>query len=283
MILNSKIIGKNIYEMTDGVNTGGFSLIELLVVTSIAALFMALLMPSLQRVRRQAMAVVCQSNLRQIGITFELEKRYLPDSESGLLRSEHWWVGFRPNGDQSLYNNDSKGQMLCPIAKKLGKSILKSDYNPLQKWDGSKFYAWGRESPTSSIACSYGSNPKINQGWGHFNTRFLRQSPRVPLLFDCTTDYVSLDLSSDLPPAYDDMPASTAVLDAEQPGCKIAINRHDGSINMLNLDHSVRKVGLKELWTLKWNKYFNPAGPWTIAGGVQPGDWPEWMRNFKDY
>jgi hypothetical protein len=25
------------------------------------------------------------------------------------------------------------------------------------------------------------------------------------------------------------------------------------------------------------------GGPWTKAGGVQPDDWPEWMRGFKDY
>jgi hypothetical protein len=45
----------------------------------------------------------------------------------------------------------------------------------------------------------------------------------------------------------------------------------------------VRKVGLKEFWTLKWNQDFNTAGPWTKAGGVQPKDWPHWMRKFKDY
>jgi hypothetical protein len=49
------------------------------------------------------------------------------------------------------------------------------------------------------------------------------------------------------------------------------------------LDWSVRKVGLKELWTLKWDREFDTAGPWTKAGGVRPGDWPEWMRRFKDY
>jgi hypothetical protein len=49
------------------------------------------------------------------------------------------------------------------------------------------------------------------------------------------------------------------------------------------MDWSVRKVGLKELWTLKWQKEFNTHNHWTKAGGVQPEDWPEWMRNFKDY
>jgi prepilin-type processing-associated H-X9-DG protein len=61
------------------------------------------------------------------------------------------------------------------------------------------------------------------------------------------------------------------------------MNRHDGGINALFLDWSVRKVGLKELWNLKWRKDWDTAGPWTKAGGVTPEAWPEWMRRFKDY
>jgi hypothetical protein len=48
-------------------------------------------------------------------------------------------------------------------------------------------------------------------------------------------------------------------------------------------DWSVRKVGLKELWTLKWYAHFDTVGPWTKRGGVKPEDWPEWMRGFKEY
>ncbi|NLH43532.1 MAG: hypothetical protein GX448_16955, partial [Planctomycetes bacterium] len=55
------------------------------------------------------------------------------------------------------------------------------------------------------------------------------------------------------------------------------------SVGGLFLDWSVRKVGLKELWTLKWYDEFDRAGKWTKAGGVQPEDWPQWMRGFKDY
>jgi len=61
------------------------------------------------------------------------------------------------------------------------------------------------------------------------------------------------------------------------------MNRHEGHINGLFLDWSVRKIGLKELWTLKWHKDWDTAGPWTKRGGVKPEDWPEWMRQFKDY
>jgi hypothetical protein len=61
------------------------------------------------------------------------------------------------------------------------------------------------------------------------------------------------------------------------------MNRHIGHINGLFIDWSNRKIGLKELWTLKWHRQFDTAGLWTIAGNVQSGDWPQWMRSFKDY
>jgi prepilin-type processing-associated H-X9-DG protein len=61
------------------------------------------------------------------------------------------------------------------------------------------------------------------------------------------------------------------------------MNRHDGGINVAFMDGSVRKVGLKELWTLKWHYDYNTANCWTLAGGVKPEDWPDWMRKFKEY
>jgi len=64
---------------------------------------------------------------------------------------------------------------------------------------------------------------------------------------------------------------------------RVCVNRHNAALNGLFMDFSARKIGLKELWTLKWHRSFITTGPWTKAGDVMMWDWPQWMRNFKDY
>ena len=90
----------------------------------------------------------------------------------------------------------------------------------------------------------------------------------------------STSLSNNL--AYEDGPPRYEDLQHTGYG-NVCINRHSGGMNMLFMDWSVRKVGLKEPWTLKWHRRYDTANRWTRAGGAMPEDWPEWMRSFRDY
>jgi prepilin-type processing-associated H-X9-DG protein len=109
---------------------------------------------------------------------------------------------------------------------------------------------------------------------GETNIFLLRRAAGVPLLLDGA--YPSGSPTDEcLPPIAEENGGGGMSL--------FCMNRHSAHINALFLDWSVRKVGLKELWTLKWYESFNTTGPWTKVGGVTPDRWPPWMRGFKDY
>ena len=83
---------------------------------------------------------------------------------------------------------------------------------------------------------------------------------------------------------YDEPPSTDSYLVAGA-GSGIIIDRHDGTTNYAFVDFSVRSVGLKEAYKLKWYEQMNVNGPWTLAGQppVMPESWPLWMQKFKDY
>jgi len=68
-------------------NKKGFTLIELLVVIAIIAILMAILMPALQRVKKQARAILCKNNLKQYGLGSNM---YLGDWEGNFPYSFTW-------------------------------------------------------------------------------------------------------------------------------------------------------------------------------------------------
>ncbi|UCD53344.1 MAG: prepilin-type N-terminal cleavage/methylation domain-containing protein [Phycisphaerales bacterium] len=255
-----------------------FTLIEQLVVISIVVLLLAILLPALHRARAQARAVACQSNLRQAGIYFALyteqnDYRFFPDLPIGLGYPA-WYEPMK------AYFIDGPEVLLCPSANRYRRS---SEVHP--DWGGGSRSAW----EYSGVLASYGTNHWIgsvteehrpgqaaDQSW---ETPLIRKAATVPVLLECMFGGGS-PTRHDGPPIEDDWHAACG------RGCNTShfcLNRHSETINSLFMDWSVRKVGLKELWTLKWHKRYDTAGSWTKAGGVEREDWPRWMRKFKDY
>ena len=265
----------------------GFTLIELLVVIAIIALLLALLLPALHGARKQARAVVCQAHLKQWGTILAL---YTEDNQGRLpvafSRTVLWFFrgSWLPPGDPNrppiFHKFTTKGIACCPAATRarddlaLGRTAVAIGSRG-ESWEiwhrrGSTFGAWEIASPPPPFRGSYGFNNStfVFQG---LDTYFVRGQANVPVLLDSPT--FSGDHRNGMPPP-------TTEGTGPQTFC---INRHNGCINGLFMDWSVRKIGLKELWTLKWDEYSDPAERWTKAGGVRPEDWPEWMRRFKDY
>ncbi len=289
------------------INGDGFTLIELLVIISIVVLLMAVLLPTLHRVRKQARAVVCQANLRQWGTLIalsvnenngELPKRPAKDD----LREWAGWFGggwdWGSGGGPGTYDR-GKDIRCCPSATKPARPMGPMGTGPAPAIGGT-FLAWGRYWPEGQGPVpgwnpygSYGANHCVTHHWYYPNDEMRTRSwrtpdvpgtDRIPVYFDHTWPLVwpwkwDVPESEPEPPARDAIPTAIESTVYTSP----CINRHDGGINAAFLDWSVRKVGLKELWTLKWNRQYSASGRWTKAGGVQPEDWPAWMRKFKDY
>lgn len=259
----------------------GFTLSELLVTISIIGGLMAILLPSMQRVRNQAKTLTCQSNQRQWGIAFTVDdqqEEYL-DRFQPFLKT---YVDYN-NMDENSLRTDTNDIYLCPSAKRIGRPVpsLAPEYLNLQAWDGSKSNAWAYRFMGQLFISSYSVNT-ARESRLKKNVIYEERASEVPILFDCTFRLTGLVESDDPPPKYDDMPRGIPT-HKDTRACGICIDRHNWGINILFMDGSARKVGLKELWTLSWNGCFNKTGPWTKAGGVQSEDWPEWMRKFKDY
>ena len=269
---------------------GAFTLIELLVVMAIIMILANLLIPAIRTARDRAFDASCKSSLHQWGVAFALyHQDHGGNFESADRLSGHW-----PFTVRDYY--DDKRFLFCPVATKSRPAGFPYPGSPHRgatflAWDTSKSPAegWG---PLANLSGSFGKNGWVanpaTDNWyfgadpdeNAWQSNFLvERTDVVPILLDSAWLH-TLPLHSDSPPPFADDMSTPGFGDNMKFHC---IDRHDGSINAVFLDGSARSVGLKELWILKWHPLFNTENRRTKAGGVSPGDWPEWMRNFDNF
>jgi prepilin-type processing-associated H-X9-DG protein len=229
--------------------------------------------------RKRAKRAVCLSNLYKWGQIFQAytadNDGFFPAREYGTSAGyrKMWPYVYKP------YYDDLR-MRFCPTADK--PELTTGTFGT---WNLG-FGAWNPEpipGEGQSLTGSYGMNRYIEDAkggsigtdpafWRHVEVDGASQ---IPILMDCMYLYYRAS-SFDDPPDYDG-----DFNDNEMQW--ICINRHNGFINVVFMDWSARKVGLKELWTLKHSRTFDTCGPWTKCGGVHPYYWPPWMRGFQDY
>ena len=264
-------------------NKKAFTLVELLVVISIIALLVSILMPALSNARRQAKNVICQTNLKQWALIFLL---YTDDNDDRFGEGYSWdgsptnYDGIWHNAARKYYDNVDEIR-LCPIA-----SIPRIADNGNQTGKFDQYSAWGKFGAV--FAGDYGSYG-VN-GWIADNEvppgasatpLFWRQSTQgnpnnIPLVADCYWE-MAIPMDFNDPPLwpiyggdYDDWYA--VGFDAGMT--RFCIDRHKMAINSAFMDWSVRRVPLKELWSLKWHRKFDLGNEKTLPGYV----WPDWMN-----
>lgn len=239
-------------------------------VVAIIGLLISILLPALTGTSRRTKTTLCQANLKQImqaNIAFASSNdgysvRTLepnPDAPKG----GNWWTS-------SLFEFRHPGNLVfCPEAS-TGPTPTMGTLNI-----GARHESWfdGVQYPNASDkpeTGSYGHNmfvsrfngsmtnwgfPKSHHWSGRLNGAYANE---VPLFLDAiwTGGY-----------AYNtDAPGSVEGLMSGQTN-RFALRRHDGKVNAVLLDGTVKTMDLSELWSLRWNKYSHP-----VDGVVVPWD-----------
>ena len=181
---------------------------------------------------------------------------------------------------QELYSEDK--MRTCPSATKSAEERASGAYR-----------AWSGTYKGKTIRGSYGLNECMTDrnipgeaGARYYRSLYrVKHTSKVPVFFDCIWPDL-WPFATNTPPQQDgDEQELDTFRGMGPPGemGRVCINRHQYAVNGAFADMAVRKVDLKELWTLPWAKTFDIRGKWTLAGGVQPDNWPKWMRSLRDY
>jgi len=187
----------------------GFSLIELLVVISIIFLLLGILLPTFNKCKAIAGQTVCQSQLRQWGLAFEMyaleNNGYYPHTDgrdrtgdeepislAGKIDYYFGWVdvlpllmGEKPWRDHEAWNYPGVGTIFqCPSAKIMQADVY--DYKPARNG----YFSYAMNSCLElDENCHWWKSKGCDKPMPSFlNTRLIKKPQQVILLFDQLLD-----------------------------------------------------------------------------------------------
>src|SRR5262249_49560038 len=133
-------------------------LVELLVVVGIISMLVAILLPALNRAREKAHAVVCMSNLRQLGICMMM---YGNDYKQAILPEIPWDPPFPRTftGDRTWLG------LLWELRYFRGSGVTRCPSDPIVTTGGAHgAYSFGPSTENADGKCGYALN---NFGFGN--------------------------------------------------------------------------------------------------------------------
>lgn len=272
----------------------GFTLVELLVVVAVIAIFAGLLLPALASAKSKAKAVGCINNVRQLGLSFQLfvsdhgiPNYELPDQPGaeGLDVGSYWFGVLGP-----YYRNTNV--LLCPTTK---VDPSRTNLNRIQG-SADTAYRWpyvssriinpntGRITRTSVVAYgSYAFNGWLNPRWGGeqevwLKPHYYRKEEEVG--HPSQTPVFADGQAADFTPFAEYFPPTDLYYVDDLPFASlghVAIGRHGAGgtlrkstpivrgqslgpyVNHIAFfDGHVEKVKLDHLWQLYWHKHWTP-------------------------
>jgi hypothetical protein len=217
--------------------------------------------------RRRAKEAVCLSNLQNWANIF---KAFLNDNNGYFMQGwyapgQAWQDILRP-----YYGGGKGGIKCCPEASKPDDADV----------SGSTFEAWsvnaGDYGSYGTCSCIYNPPQTSSDFWRRSE---VAGADNVPLFLDALW-VTSYPWWTNTPPEYEGAKFMSGATGGGMG--TFCIPRHYGSINGLFFDFSARKIGLKELWLLKWCRGYDVSR----ARENEP-DWEGvgtgWMAPLKDY
>ena len=212
----------------------GFTLIELLVVVAIIAVLISILLPALSLAREQARNLVCLSNLKQFGLSWQMYER-----DFGTL--------------VPMYRGPKSGEIFWP------QILVENRYMPLD-WNKSKIWlcpTLNQETNPNSWNVNYGYNT-YHLGSSYYygdNNVFAVYPPRPAKLSQIQDPSNTLVLID----SYRDLWYQTGYLWVSDVPCNILTDpfphaRHNRGLNLFWVDGHATHLKL------------NPLNPWLKLG-----------------